>query len=548
MYQVLCDDAILFDPRINDFVLIDPVLKQTKNTPGVLTFGIPKRHEQYASIVKLKSVLKVYRDATLIWKGRAIADEQDLYETKEITAEGALAYLVDSAIRPYTFEGTVQEYLAQVVAWHNAQCNARQRFILGTVTVTADPVSVQESEFLSAWQNITKYLLDPMGGYLCLRFDLNENCILDYLSAPPDTATQHIEFGENLVDLIVNRDASDMVTACIPLGATAREIDPTVEGDERLTIASVNDGNDYLIDAALAAEYGVIYAPVQDTTWGDITLPAALKARGETWLADSGTRLKQTIRLTAVDLHNADAAVEAFNFLDRVIVSCGTLCSEAEYVLSDITIPLSNPAGTSIVLGNSGLSLIDDEIRNAQAISNRVETIEADYATSGDIRGVVQEEIEQNTSILQSAQQIIMSALEDYVRTQDFEALQSTIQTSFSIMAGTIEANFAETTSRISDLGGETSQEFETIRSFIRLISTGIVIGKSTSAIKLKLENDVLYFFTGSEDSVSTANAIAYFSSGKLYVNDVQIITSLRIGNFAWVPESGNLNFKKIAG
>ena len=33
-----------------------------------------------------------------------------------------------------------------------------------------------------------------------------------------------------------------------------------------------------------------------------------------------------------------------------------------------------------------------------------------------------------------------------------------------------------------------------------------------------------------------------------VYVNDVQVLSSLRIGGYAWVPESGNLNFKKIAG
>ena len=115
-------------------------------------------------------------------------------------------------------------------------------------------------------------------------------------------------------------------------------------------------------------------------------------------------------------------------------------------------------------------------------------------------------------------------------------------------MAGTIEANFTETAGRISTLDGETSQQFESVRSFIRLIASGIVIGKSTSAIKLKLENDVLYFFTGGEESVTTESAIAYFSAGKLFVNDVQVLSSLRIGGYAWVPESGNLNFKKIAG
>jgi len=103
---------------------------------------------------------------------------------------------------------------------------------------------------------------------------------------------------------------------------------------------------------------------------------------------------------------------------------------------------------------------------------------------------------------------------------------------------------------RPKSIGGfsKNLQQFESVRSFIRLISSGIVIGKSTSAIKLKLENDVLYFFSGSEDSVTTDSAIAYFSSGKLYVNDVQVLSSLRIGGYAWVPESGNLNFKKIAG
>ena len=73
-------------------------------------------------------------------------------------------------------------------------------------------------------------------------------------------------------------------------------------------------------------------------------------------------------------------------------------------------------------------------------------------------------------------------------------------------------------------------------------------VAKVIRAIKLKLENDILYFFSGSEDSVTTDSAIAYFSSGKLYVNDVQVLSSLRIGGYAWVPESGNLNFKKIAG
>ena len=547
MYRVLCDSYVLNDPRLPDFFVFEPELTQKKNEPGLLTFKISKEHTHYGALEKLKNRIRVYLNDTLIWLGRVIEDERDIYENRWVMAEGAQAFLLDSILRPFTMDGTATGIWQYILTQHNTQVNENQRIGIGTCDLTGS-FSVVTKEYLSAWQALKTCLLDVLGGYLIVRYDENENPILDYLAEVPDTSTQRIEFGENLIDLALTKSASETYTACVPLGAALRDIDPELESDARLTIANVNEGQEFLIDAALAAEYGVIFAPSSMTTWDDIADPTILINRGRDWLNGIGARFKQTIKLSAVDLHNADANVESFRFLDKVVVSCGTLCPEETYVLSELTIPLNNPASTDIVLGDSRPSLISEEIRQNMSVKNRIETIESDYTTHGEIKEIVQEKITQNTSILQSAQQIILTALEDYVRTQDFIALQNTIQTSFSIMAGTIEANFTETASRISTLNGETSQQFESVRSFIRLISSGIVIGKSTSAIKLKLENDVLYFFSGSEDSVTTDSAIAYFSSGKLYVNNVQVLSSLRIGGYAWVPESGNLNFKKITG
>jgi len=547
VYRVLCDSYVLNDPRLPDFFVFEPELTQKKNEPGLLTFKISKEHTHYGALEKLKNRIRVYLDDTLIWLGRVIEDERDIYENRWVMAEGAQAFLLDSILRQFTMDGTATGIWQYILTQHNTQVNENQRIGIGTCDLTGS-FSVVTKEYLSAWQALKTCLLDVLGGYLIVRYDENENPILDYLAEVPDTSTQRIEFGENLIDLALTKSASETYTACVPLGAALRDIDPELESDARLTIANVNEGQEFLIDAALAAEYGVIFAPSSMTTWDDIADPTILINRGRDWLNGIGARFKQTIKLSAVDLHNADANVESFRFLDKVVVSCGTLCPEETYVLSELTIPLNNPASTDIVLGDSRPSLISEEIRQNMSVKNRIETIESDYTTHGEIKEIVQEKITQNTSILQSAQQIILTALEDYVRTQDFIALQNTIQTSFSIMAGTIEANFTETASRISTLNGETSQQFESVRSFIRLISSGIVIGKSTSAIKLKLENDVLYFFSGSEDSVTTDSAIAYFSSGKLYVNNVQVLSSLRIGGYAWVPESGNLNFKKITG
>ena len=545
MFTVFCDNALLYDPRLPEYVLTDPVLTLTKNEPARLAFGVPKTNPNCGAVTRLQSRVKVYRDDTLVFLGRVIEDGVGLNHRQTYVAEGALAFLLDSVQRPFSFEGTVAAFFTQLLAVHNAQVNAEQQISVGSVTVEPSvTLSASSEEYATVWAVLKEHILDVYGGYLVLAFDTNEQPVLNYLAFPPDTATQHIEFGDNLIDLAVTRNADETYTACIPLGATLKEIDEHVDSDERLTIADANGGMDYLIDPITAAQYGVIYAPVELTTFEDEKNATYLLQRGRAWLAGTGTRLKESISLTAVDLHNVDADVEAFTFLDRVIVSCGDVCPESEFVLSGMEIPLNNPGSTSITLGDTRPSFIgDNAVQNASA-AKRLTTIEADYVTNQEVMAITTDQIVNNTTILQSAQQIILSALEDFVRTSDYTAFQSSIQTTLSIMAGTIEANFTETTSDISEMNGTVSQQFESIRSFIRLIASGIVIGKNNSAIKLKLENDVLYFFTGQEDTVAPENAMAYFSAGKLYVNNVEVLTSMRIGPFAWVPESDNLNFK----
>ena len=547
IYTMYSDSDILYDPKFPRYLVIDPILDLTVNEPGLLTFSVSDTHPAVFRIRKLVSVVKVYRDGRLVFKGRVIKDERNLSGQTKYTAEGCLAYLIDSVCDPYEFTGTPAEFFAFLINRHNASVSANQQFLIGNCTVTADSeIELHSVLYDSTWQVLKERLVKRYGGYLYVTYNYLEKPVLNWLADPPDTSTQTIQFGENLIDIAVTKDADETYTACVPLGARMLSIDPAYESDARLTVADVNDGDPHLIDSANAAIYGTIYAPMSLTTWDTIKTPTNLLQKGLTWLASSGARLKETISLTAVDLHSLDADVECFQFLDRVIVTCGDICPQAEFVLTKMTIPLQDPANMRITLGDSRISLVTENTGKIADAVGRIESIEADYVTNSEATEIVQHEITNNTSILQSAQQILLSALEDYVTTSDFNALQSSIETTLSVMAGTIEANFTETTSDISTLNGDVSQQFEVIRGFIRMIASGIVIGKSTSQIKLKLENDILYFFTGDEDSVSTENAIAYFSSGKLYVNTVQILTGMRIGPFAWMPESDNLNFKLL--
>lgn len=149
--------------------------------------------------------------------------------------------------------------------------------------------------------------------------------------------------------------------------------------------------------------------------------------------------------------------------------------------------------------------------------------------TADSLRSAISDSAQNTTQLIQQSQAIIMEALQEYATTGDLEQLRSSMQSRFEILAGQIEASFTSISETVSDLDGETTRQFSEIHSFIRLmaqtstVNGGIVIGESTSQIKLKLENDILYFFTGDEKTVSVNNAIAYFSAGKLYVVQSQI-------------------------
>ena len=174
MYRILCDSYVLYDPRLPDLFVLEPDLTQKKNEPCELTLTIPKEHPHYGVLEKLKSRIKVYRDDTLIWVGRAIEDERDMYENRKVVAEGTLAFLLDSILRPFAMDSTVTDIWAYILTQHNAQVNANQRLNIGNCDLSGS-ISIATKDYLSAWQVMKSSLLDPHSGCLIIKFDEAEN-------------------------------------------------------------------------------------------------------------------------------------------------------------------------------------------------------------------------------------------------------------------------------------------------------------------------------------------------------------------------------------
>lgn len=368
MYKVLCDNALMYDPRIEELALINPVVELEENKAGSFSFKMPPDHPLYSSVKRRKSVIQVYQDDDLIFSGMCIEVDTDFYKQKDVYCEGELAYLNDSVQRPKRYQGvSVRGLLETYIANHNAQVEEEKRFTVGMVTVTDNNDYIYcYTNMNSTMQELKEDLVDDLGGYFRIRHKDGVKYI-DYLADSMNTNSQVIRLGENLIDFKSNIDSSEIATAIIPLGNLLEE--EVVEGlQTRLTIEAVNDGKDYVYSPDAVENFGWIYATV---TWDGVTTAAALKSKGQKYLSDIQFE-NMVIEAKAIDLHLVDPKAERFKISDQIRVVSKPHGLDRYFRLTKQTINICNPENDAITLGkDERLSLsaktaaVNEEIKKA---------------------------------------------------------------------------------------------------------------------------------------------------------------------------------------
>ena len=543
-YTIYADNNLIYNRYIVDehgrpeYLVTNPILTETTESFCNLQYVCKEGSPAYDLSVEMVPRIKVYQNANLYWTGRILKTSPNINREKKVYVEDFMGVLCDGIYRPFTFYGTVTALLTDIVNQNNSQVGENQQIYSVSCDVDKGDIYRASEGFNTCWAVIQEKLLKPFGGYMWIEYDSQERAILHYSLSARNSATQEINFGENLKQYNVDYDFEGFYTACVPLGKKDNET------KKYMTIEGVNDGIDYLIDETNAAIYGVIYAPPNLTTWDDVEDPSVLMAHGQAWLQSSAARLVKSISLDAQDLAALNTDARAFQWLDAVKVNATEI--NDTMVVKKLQRPLNSPNSISISMGDSMSSLVRQNSERQDQTSERIGKIEADYTTEGDVSRIMQPELDdirnetitQITSIKQEVNQIILEALEEYATTNDLEQLRDTISAQLAILADRIEFNFTSTSETISEVDGRYSAEINNILSFIRLLPTtqtqqgGVVIGESTSEIKLKLENDVLYFFTGDETTVSPATALAYFAAGQLIVDNAQNkVLSIGAGN-----------------
>ncbi len=530
MYKVYSDGLLLYHSKLENLKLFDPTVELELNKTGSFSCIIYPEHPRYSLIKKLKSIITVYQDDFQLFRGRVLDDEIGWHNEKNIFCEGDFAFLIDSVQRPFTFSGTPAEFLAYVLTLHNAQVEADKHFQAGNVTVEGF-VSYDEAEYLTSKETLEKALLEPFGGYLMTRFE-NGVAYLDYLAEITLLAPQAIKFGKNLLDLKRIRKGADIATVIIPLGAMTKDEEGNDTG-KRLTIESVNGGADFVQDEDAIAQFGVI---VKSVIFDEITDPAELKTAGQAHLADS-VKQWETIELTAADLATVDKSFTSFHLGTQVNVESIPHGLEQRMIVSKLIIKLLDPGENKLTLGKTMAAFSDavSGIANGQQLI--LQTVEK--SVQAESEAIINVERNLLASLQVMEENVKTTVAENYSLKDETEALVSSVSTTLEQTKDSFEIQFNQFNADLQAVAAGTDAEFEEIKKYIRFVDGKILLGEVGNELELKIANDRINFLQDGAE-------VAYFSNRKLYVTDAEILHSLQLGSFAWMPRAnGNLSFKK---
>lgn len=550
MYVLTYDGLTIYDPRLTDRTIYSVKTHLAVGEAGSMSFSVPPNHPHADKLKKLRGRLELTSDGVTLWRGRILDDLAAFDGVRNIEAEGQLACLNDSIVPPFNFpedyeedaayekaENVVQFWLEKLIDSHNEQVSAEQQIKLGNVTVT-DPnnyIARSCEDFQTTWACITSRLRDSaLGGHLMVRYE-SDGTYLDYLADYRLTNTQSVEFAKNLLDLTDEEDAAQIYTAVLPIGK------------DKLTIADLADGaltEDLVKSGAViysksaVEKYGRITA-VQK--WDDVTEPENLKSKAMTLLAQDGIMLERTITVTAVDLHCRDSDIAELRVGRYTPVVSAPHGLDVQYAITELDLDIQDPGSTRITFGAVTKSQTDRVRGELNGLRDQNDIQQGQInQTKDDLSDLAQTTSRQITQVLQDSKQIILSALEEYTKTSDFETYKETVSSQLQILADQIELRFTAASDQITDVSGDVQDVRTEINKYFRFTVDGLVIGEEGNQITLKVDNDRISFLDGGLE-------VAYISNKQLYITDAHFLNSLRIGKFAFVPRrSGNLSLIRV--
>lgn len=370
MYVLTYAGNVIHDPREEGVQISAGKLVEESGQSPTLSFTVQPTHPLWRAFNR-ESVMNTEREIELtehetqkiLFRGRIRKVSMSMNGSIDVTCEGAMAYLNDTAVRPYKTYDTDEidceinapakagELFEWFIEQHNLRVSNRcEKFKVGiNAGVNFGALQRGTGTRPTTLKEMREKLTKLCGGYFRVRY-VGEDNYLDWLNADGSSeAAQSVELGQNLLDLNTGADGKDIYTAIVPVGKTGEgedEKDVTIDDEHAYVGGGYDIVGDAVVDTAMAERYGVIEKLME---YDHLSQPQALADKAVADLAAG--KLSDSITVSATDLHYADATIQQIDYLQRVQVTSEPHGIDRMMLCVGRTINLVDPKATRYSFG-----------------------------------------------------------------------------------------------------------------------------------------------------------------------------------------------------
>ncbi|MGQ7532050.1 phage tail protein [Streptococcus suis] len=265
--------------------LLSAIIKFEINKIAQFDFQFLPNNAGYKALIKpLQTMVQVVNMQTgrEVFYGRVAPITNDMAESGVFTfaynAKSELDFLNDSKQRQQIYRGKKSDFVKQVLQFHNDNLESYKEFLPGDLTdliATGDYMEADVDPAKSTFATLTDLILNEYGLELQIRKENGKRYLNFRRQIGVDSDTE-IKLSVNLLSLKQHINPEGIVSRLLVYGKQNSET------NQRISIASVNNGKDYIDRSDLIAEYGI---KMETATFDDIEDPVALKQAGESQLA-----------------------------------------------------------------------------------------------------------------------------------------------------------------------------------------------------------------------------------------------------------------------
>lgn len=389
MYQVTSTvhgkEHILMDADGEEYILGTPKLTLQLNSAGMFTFTIHPTHPEIHSIITLVSLIRVYKTVNnrkkWLFTGRVVSDERDIYNTGKVKCEGILAYLCDSVIYPYEYQGTPADYVRRMIESHNAQVDDAKRFEIRTLDLSDvdsnNNIVRANRNYPTTYQELKAKVIKSFNAYVSAE-DAGGKLYIDCTQSIMHYNSQCIRLGENIIDLKQIKSTGEIRTVMIGIGAEN-------DDDSRIEVTVEN--------TAAIERYGRIVGTAE---FEDVTTIPQLTKKTQAYL-DGIVSEANAVEIKAVDLNMADEEIEAIELGYCYVESSYNNLNHVRMLVSKMEIYLTQPDKNTFSLGAAIKSTTTDRSRTNAEIDSRIKRI------AGSMSPKIQRAVENATQMITGA-------------------------------------------------------------------------------------------------------------------------------------------------